>query len=58
MPTGPLNRVADNSLAKKILGWEPKVNFIEGLHRTIDWYVSVKNQKQVSAQLQAVLTER
>ena len=58
MPTGPLNRVADNALAKKILGWEPKVNFIEGLHRTIDWYVSVKNQKQVSAQLQAVLTER
>ena len=32
--------------------------FNEGLHRTIDWYVSVKNQKQVSEQLQAVLTER
>src|SRR5271170_74726 len=58
MPTGPLNRVADNSLAKKILGWEPKVMFNEGLHRTIDWYVSVKNQKQVSEQLQGVLTER
>src|ERR1700685_458729 len=58
MPTRPLNRVADNKLAKKILGWEPKVNFIEGLHRTIDWYVSVKNQKQVSEQLQGVLTER
>src|ERR1700690_2472231 len=58
MPTGPLNRVADNQLAKKILGWEPKVKFIEGLHRTIDWYVSVKNQKQVSEQLQGVLTER
>jgi nucleoside-diphosphate-sugar epimerase len=58
MPTGPLNRVADNALAKKILGWEPKVNFIEGLHRTIDWYVSTKNQKQVSEQLQGVLTER
>jgi UDP-glucose 4-epimerase len=24
MPTGPLNRVADNSLAKKLLGWEPQ----------------------------------
>src|SRR5271155_2119934 len=58
MPTGPLNRVADNALAKKILGWEPKVMFNEGLHRTIDWYVSVKNQKQVSEQLQGVLTER
>src|SRR6202050_3897932 len=58
MPTGPLHRVAATSLAKKILGWEPKVNFIEGLHRTIDWYVSVKNQKAVSEQLQGVLTER
>ena len=58
MPTGPLNRVADNALAKKVLGWEPKVNFIEGLHRTIEWYVSTKNQKQVSEQLHAVLTER
>src|SRR5580700_1857737 len=58
MPTGPLNRVADNKLAKKLLGWEPKVMFNEGLHRTIDWYVSVKNQKAVSEQLQGVLTER
>jgi len=36
MPTGPLNRVADNSLAKKLTGWEPKVPFREGLKRTID----------------------
>src|SRR5207244_1257741 len=38
MPTGPMNRVADNSLAKKLLGWEPKVKFVDGLHKTIDWY--------------------
>jgi len=24
MPTGPLNRVADNSLAKKLTGWSRK----------------------------------
>ncbi|MFZ0738001.1 MAG: NAD-dependent epimerase/dehydratase family protein [Candidatus Acidiferrales bacterium] len=58
MPTGPLNRVADNSLAKKLLGWEPKVMFMDGLHRTIDWYVKTKKQSEVSAHLQAVLTER
>src|SRR3990172_10691980 len=28
MPTGPLNRVADNRLAKQLLGWEPKTKFI------------------------------
>ena len=30
MPTGPLDRVADNSLARELLAWEPKVTFIEG----------------------------
>jgi hypothetical protein len=26
MPVGPLNRVADNQLAARLLGWQPKVN--------------------------------
>jgi len=58
MPTGPLNRVADNSLAKKLLGWEPQVKFIAGLHRTIDWYFTTKDRDQVEAVLESVLTER
>jgi nucleoside-diphosphate-sugar epimerase len=58
MPTGPMNRVADNSLARKLLGWEPRVKFIEGLHRTIDWYFSTKDPKQVRAILEQRLTER
>jgi nucleoside-diphosphate-sugar epimerase len=58
MPTGPYNRVADNSLAKKLLGWEPKVTFVDGLHRTIDWYVSSRDQERVSASLELMLTER
>ena len=58
MPTGPLNRVADNSLAKKLLLWEPRVNFIDGLHRTIDWYFSTKDRNKVSAILEERLTER
>jgi nucleoside-diphosphate-sugar epimerase len=47
MPTGPLNRVADNSLAKKLLGWEPKVPFREGLERTIEWYFATKERQAV-----------
>jgi nucleoside-diphosphate-sugar epimerase len=58
MPTGPYNRVADNSLAKKLLGWEPEVNFMDGLHRTIDWYVGDRRREHVSATLEAMLTER
>ena len=58
MPTGPINRVADNSLAKKLLGWEPKVKFIDGLHATIDWYYSTKDREHVQATLNQMLTER
>lgn len=58
MPTGPFNRVADNSLTKRLLGWQPRVNFKEGLHRTIDWYFAHKNKKEVKANLFRMLVER
>jgi nucleoside-diphosphate-sugar epimerase len=58
MPTGPLNRVADNGLAKRLLGWEPKVTFMDGLRRTIDWYFSVKDRELISEELETRLTER
>lgn len=58
MPTGPLNRVADNSLARKLLGWEPKVPFREGLRRTLEWYFSAKKKDEVRAILDRMLTER
>ena len=47
MPTGPLNRVADNSLAKRLMGWEPQVPFREGVQRTVDWYWRTKDRDQV-----------
>jgi len=58
MPTGPLNRVADNTLARRLLGWQPKVRFIEGLHRTIDWYFASKTRTEVKDRLAVALTER
>ena len=58
MPTGPLNRVADNSLASELLGWKPEVKFMDGLHRTIDWYFATKNREEVEATLGRMLTER
>ncbi len=58
MPTGPMNRVADNKLAKKLLGWEPKVKFIDGLHKTIDWYFSTKNRGEVRNKLAKMLISR
>jgi nucleoside-diphosphate-sugar epimerase len=58
MPVGPLNRVADNSLAKKLLGWEPETKFFDGLHRTIDWYFAVKKEAEVRRDFKERLTER
>ena len=29
--------IADNTLAKKMLGWEPKVDFDHGLKQTVNW---------------------
>lgn len=58
MPTGPMNRVADNTLAKQLLGWAPQVRFMDGLRRTIDWYFSTKQQEQVGAALERRLVER
>lgn len=47
-PTGPMNRVASNERANELLGsdWQ-RINFREGLHRTIDWYFKNKDQDKV-----------
>jgi nucleoside-diphosphate-sugar epimerase len=58
MPTGPLNRVASNELARKLMGWEPQVKFIDGLHRTIDWYFKTKDTAKVRGYLEQMLTGR
>ena len=58
MPTGPVNRVADNALAKKLLGWEPKTSFRDGLKKTMDWYFGTKEREQVRGVLDKMLTAR
>lgn len=58
MPTGPMNRVASNALAKKLLGWEPKFKFVDGLHKTIDWYFSNKSRAEVKKRFAKSLFER
>ena len=58
MPTGPVNRVADNTLAKTLLGWEPKTSFREGLKKTMDWYFAAKQREEVRSVLEKMLTAR
>ena len=36
----PVIRKPDVSKAKKILNWEPKVDFEDGIKKTIEWFKS------------------
>ncbi len=58
MPTGPLNRVADNRLARELLGWEPAVRFADGLRDTARWYFETHQRGDVQRTLESRLTER
>jgi nucleoside-diphosphate-sugar epimerase len=58
MPTGPYNRVASNHLAKKLLDWEPRVLFRDGIKTTIDWYVRNHDPAVVREKLNDLLTAR
>lgn len=58
MPIGPMNRVADSSLAERLLNWMPRVRFDDGLRTTIDWYVTTHGRNDVAARLAHRLTER
>lgn len=57
-PTGPYNRVCDNSLARELLDWEPRVSFSEGLQETIDWYYATKDREEVRKDFERALMER
>jgi nucleoside-diphosphate-sugar epimerase len=50
-PTGPLNRVASNVLAKELLDWTPNTKFSDGLQKTIDWYIDSKSTEQAMIDL-------
>lgn len=57
-PQGVLSRAADLSRARKVLNWEPRVEYTEGFKRTIEWYCANKDRNLVKAQLDRLLFER
>lgn len=44
-PDGSIRRNSDNTNASKFIGFSAKVNFDEGLKRTIDWYQSTYGKR-------------
>jgi len=44
-PEGPFSRALDIGLAKKLLGWTPKVDLEEGLTQTVAWHRQLRNER-------------
>jgi nucleoside-diphosphate-sugar epimerase len=57
-PTGPLNRAADGTRAKRLLGFEPEMPFESGLASTIEWYGATHDRERLRRDLQHRLLER
>lgn len=57
-PTGPLNRVADGTRARRLLDFTPEVPFESGLAGMIDWYAATHDRDQVRRDLERRLLQR
>jgi len=57
-PQGVYSRAADLTNARKILGWKPKISYIKGFEKTIQWYLAHKDAKEVNSNLNKLLIER
>ncbi len=49
-PQGVRGRNADITLAKKVLGWEPKISLEDGLRRSYEWIASqyIEDQREIT----------
>lgn len=52
-PQGVMGRNSDNTLIKRLLGWEPSVPLEVGLERTYDWIWNESSAGHVAARTQA-----
>jgi len=49
-PNGQPRRKVDTSKAERLFGFRAKTDFFEGLHRTISWYLSLKQKGMENGQ--------
>jgi len=57
-PEGVASRATDLTKARELLDWEPKVAYLEGFKKTINWYFKNKNPRIVKANIMKLLFER
>lgn len=60
MPVGPINRIANNTLAKETMGWEPQVALADGMRETARWFFETQDAEKLIAHFldEKNLTER
>ncbi len=46
-PTGVVSRALDISMARKVLGWQPRFSLREGLEKTIEWYRATHRRERL-----------
>ncbi len=57
-PVGVFSRSADLEKTRKLLQWEPKISIDSGIRKTIDWYFSTKDRKEIEEKFQRLIWER
>lgn len=57
-PQGVASRAADLTRARRILSWEPRFSYKDGIKRTIEWYTTNKDPESVRSNLERLLLER
>lgn len=55
---GTLNRIADATKSREVLGWIPEYDIRRGLEETVDWFVHKYTQDQVRDNFERKLFER
>ena len=57
-PVGVLHRALDGTYAKRKTGWVPNVSLVEGIMKTVEWYISNKESGTVESELETLLMQR
>ena len=59
-PVGVSSRAADLTKARKLLNWEPKVSYRDGIKKTVKWYFAnnEKVKERFAANTESLLLER
>jgi len=47
-PEGPFSRALDISMARKLLGWSPRVDLEEGIRQTVRWHARLRKESAPS----------